>query len=101
MRGERTERQERRLKGDKEGEREEKATGPSGHRDPEPGELLVGFWLSVLRLAFALRVGSRESQVTARRERRAEKYVNQGSWLPESGAITRLELEATSSWRAN
>lgn len=34
----------RTLKGDKEGGREEKATGPSGHRDPEPGELLVGFW---------------------------------------------------------
>lgn len=58
------------------------------------------FGVSVLRLAFALRVGSRESQVTARRERRAEKYVNQASRLPESGAITRLEQEATSSWQA-
>lgn len=86
----------RRLKGDKEGGRREgdRAEWAPRHR---PGELLVGFGVSILRLAFALRVGSREGQVTARRERQAEKYVNQGSWLPESSAITRLELEATSS----
>lgn len=36
----------RRMKGDKEGERKkgERATGPSGHRGPGLGELLVGFW---------------------------------------------------------
>lgn len=59
------------------------------------------FGMGFLRMAVSLPDVSGESQVTPWRKRRAEKYVNQGSLRPESGAITTLELKATSSRRAS
>lgn len=62
---------------------------------------MVGFWRGFLEVGTgAPGVKSEENQVTPRLTRLAEKYANQSSLRPQSGAITPLEQEATSSWRA-
>lgn len=75
--------------------REKRGRQPSGHLGPGPAELLVGS-----RRGFSEAgtrspgVGSEESQVTQRRTRLAEKYVNQGSLRPKNGANTPLRTRS-------